>query len=579
MLSPRATHFLYAMVGALAVYVCSQWSALTNSYVVNDDTRQQIYWMQKWSDPELFQNDLLTDYAMNYVSWGVHAIYALAVPLIDPLIFGKLLAGILYLVTAGFLFGLGLRFRDALTPILVVCVFCFFGDFMERIAGGIPQSFGYPLLTAYLFFLSGNNLVGAGAVLLLASVFNPYVFLLCLVTHGLYVVHNCYRTLTSWLLALPLFSRGIHEVPEHSAAPWTSTGNDPAVSDLKAKPVAPISPTALIVSISLAAIGCFLMSLKYVFFNTTVFGELVTRADMAGNLEYSAVGRYEIFPIPSVFYEFVRPWIFNLPFREWGPLAGWFFAIFGLIVIAYACTRKRWVTDVSGFRVFGYLFAASFLLYFVACAVIFRLFVPSRYLELSLTVFYCIGTAVCLREAFANLIPQKIMFPVLTSLLLVLAAVRLYHVGIYDYSEYARLYEFLRTTPKTSLMAGHPELMDNVPTFARRKAFVTYELSHTWYTTYWDRIKKRTYDFFNAYYSDDPEAIRRFCRDNAIDYLLVRDADFVKEYRESGEVYFQPFGHYIEALAKSRPRFALLDRKEFPPVYEADGIRVIKIRN
>ena len=60
MMSPRAKYLLYALVGALGVFVFSQWSALTNPYVVMDDVRQQTYWMQKWRDPELFQNDLLT---------------------------------------------------------------------------------------------------------------------------------------------------------------------------------------------------------------------------------------------------------------------------------------------------------------------------------------------------------------------------------------------------------------------------------------------------------------------------------------------------------------------------------------
>ena len=174
-----------------------------------------------------------------------------------------------------------------------------------------------------------------------------------------------------------------------------------------------------VISILLAAAGCVLMSLKYIFLKTNRFGELVTAADMAGKIEYTDLGRFQIYPVPSLFYEFIRPWIFDLPFREWGPIAGWFFAVVGLIVIVYACTRKRWITDVSGFRVFGYLFVASFLLYFVARAVIFRLFLPSRYLELSLTVFFCVGTAVCLREAFANLVPKKLIFPLITTLLLV----------------------------------------------------------------------------------------------------------------------------------------------------------------
>ena len=561
-MSPQAKYLLYGLVGALGVFIFSQWSALTSPYVVMDDVRQQTYWMEKWRDPQLFQNDLLSDYAQNYVSWGVQAIYRLATPFIDPIQFGKVLSGILYLVTAGFLFGLGLRFRDELVPVFVVCVFCFFGDFMERIAGGIPQSFGYPLLAAYLYFLSSNNLVGAGVALLLASVFIPYVFMLCLVTHGLYLIHNYWRT-----IARIFYKPG----KQHEAAIGAS--NSAALQP----PRFPYIPMSAVISIFLAAAGCVLMSLKYIFLKTDRFGELVTAADMLGKIEYTDLGRFQIYPVPSLFYEFIHPWIFDLPFREWGPIAGWLFAVVGLIVIVYACTRKRWVSDVSGFRVFGYLFVASFLLYFVARAVIFRLFLPSRYLELSLTVFFCVGTAVCLRETLANLLPRKLIFPLATTLLLILAAVRLYHVGIYDYSQYAQLYKFLQSTPKTSVMAGHPDLMDNVPTFAHRKAFVTYELSHTWYTTYWETIKKRTFDFFRAYYSDDPREIRRFCRDNGIDYLLVRDEDFVKKRRESGDVYFQPFGAYIRDLTKSEKHFALLDRKEFPPVCEKDGIRVIKM--
>ncbi len=561
-MSPHTKYFLYALLGALGVFVYSQWSSLTNQYVVMDDVRQQTYWMQKWSDPQLFQNDLLTDYAQNYVSWGVQAIYALATPFINPVQFGKILSGILYLVTAGFLFGLGARFKDELTPVFVVCVFFFFGDFMERIAGGIPQSFGYPLLVSYLYFLSGNNLVGAGIALLLASVFIPYVFVLCLVTHGLYLIHNYWHTIVG------IFQKRT-EQSNASAKDYETTQEQRF----------PFIPVSAAFSIVLAGAGCLLMSLKYVFFKSNQFGELVTVADMTGKIEYSSLGRYEIFPIPSIFTEFIRPWIFDLPFREWGPIAGWFFVVLGLIVIVYAWTRKRWVTDLSGFKIFGYLFVASFILYFIARAVLFRLFVPSRYLELSLTIFYCIGAAVCLREAFENLFPRKLIFPILTSLLLVLGAVRLYHVGIYDYSQDAKLYEFLRSTPKTCLMAGHPELMDNIPTFAQRKAFVTYELSHTWYTRYWDTIKKRTFDFFRAYYSDNPGEIRSFCREYGINYLLVRDEDFVEERRKSGDVYFQPFGDYIRDSTKKRSDFALLDRKEFPPVYEKNGIRVVEIRS
>ncbi len=71
--------------------------------------------------------------------------------------------------------------------------------------------------------------------------------------------------------------------------------------------------------------------------------------------------------------------------------------------------------------------------------------------------------------------------------------------------------------------------MDNVITFSRRKAFLTYELSHTWYVSYWNVIKKRTFDFFRAYYAEDPNEIHIFCRKNGINFLVVRDSDFSAE--------------------------------------------------
>jgi hypothetical protein len=120
--------------------------------------------------------------------------------------------------------------------------------------------------------------------------------------------------------------------------------------------------------------------------------------------------------------------------------------------------------------------------------------------------------------------------------------------------------------------------MDNVLTFGRRKAFVTYELSHTWYTRYWEVIKKRTFDFFRAYYAEDPAEVREFCRENGIDYLIVRDKDFSPDLLKKTQIHFEPFDAYIKGLVNSRSHFAVLDRKAFPPIYEKDGIRVIKMR-
>jgi hypothetical protein len=63
---------------SLFVYVIAQHEALSNPYAINDDVRQQIYWMQKWQDPSIYGSNQLNDYSRQYVPCGVKAIYRLA---------------------------------------------------------------------------------------------------------------------------------------------------------------------------------------------------------------------------------------------------------------------------------------------------------------------------------------------------------------------------------------------------------------------------------------------------------------------------------------------------------------------
>jgi hypothetical protein len=548
----RTIHFLYAMAATAAVFVFAHWDGLTDPYIVRDDVRQQVFWMQQWQDPELYQDDLLTAYARNYVPWGIKALYWAGSHVMNPVQFTKVVTAVLFLVTAAFLFGLGTAFQDELVPLFVVCLFLFFGAFMRKISGGLSQSFAFPCLAAYLFFLSRNMLVGTGLVILLLSLVNPYMFLLCLGTHTIYVLTHAYgKALVSRVGLTGL-------IPEPAEYRFATIG--------------------FAVCTILVAAGCAIMLGQYAATQSTEFGRLITRHDMMGNLEYTAQGRYELLPIPSLLYELYQPWIFNLPFIQWGQPAGWIFVIIGVPVLVYGATRKAGTVDLTGFSVFAYLGVASLLLYVAACVLFFRLFVPRRYVEFSLVVFYCVACAVCLRMALSSLVSDRVAFPVVTSLLVVLAALRLYTVGLYDFSDQARLYRFLESTPRTSLIAGHPELMDNVLTFSRRKAFVTYELSHTWYTRYWDTIKGRTYDFFRAYYASDPEVVREFCRKNHIDYLVVRDDDFSAKTLKKGKFYFEPFNSFIRESVRGRNHFAVLDLKAFPPIYLFDGVRVIKCR-
>ncbi len=535
----------YVLMAAAVVYILSQWNALTNQYCIMDDVRQQVYWMQRWIDPELFQDDILSRYAKDYVPWGVQAVYYLGSFLASPVQFTKVVAFILYLAAMGFLYGLAKGFGDGFTAVTVVCVCFFFPGFMTKISGGLSQGFVYPLLSAYLYFLSTKKTVVASFIILIQSFFNPYVFTLCLATHGLYVLHQ---------QLMPLLR------------------NRRFVSGLWPK-FARIVVTNLPVMVGIA-----LILIKYLLIQSAEFGEIVTWKDMEGKPEYSEFGRTEDLPPRSIFWELILPWTYFFPFSQDLPILFWLCLSAVAVSIAIVFLRQGKNMNLAGFRVFAYLLPASVILYAISYHFLLRLFIPNRYIEFSFTIFYAVLLGVALSKALRVFGMARLASPVVLLIVALLGGVRNYNVSIYDYSEYKPIYSFVETLPKDALLAGHPQFMDNIQTFARRKALVTYELSHPYRKTYWAEIKKRLFELFDAYYSESPEQIQDFAARYGINYIIVRDEDFPAHFRQKElSLYFEPFGQYIRERLGTRNHFALMNETNFDTVFRWRGIRVIKI--
>lgn len=557
----QTVHWVYVAGAALLVYVLAHWPALTNPYVVNDDVRQQIFWMQRWNDPEIYRNDLLCRYAESYVPWGVKAVYYAASWIINPVQFSKVVAGVLYVATALLLYGLGLQFGNRRVAFAVVCTSFFFTTFLRKISGGIAQSFAFPLLLAYLLFLVRRNLLGCAATILVQSVFNPYIFLLSLLTHMLSLVPTIGRPLLDGLLARGSGSQGDRV-----------NGGDLRSSETACSSLWPL----VVVHLPILA-GALLMALKYVYMKSPEFGDLLTRSAMEGLVEYTAAGRYGFVPQTSFLHEVVRPWLLVLPFQNDAPLVGWTALIVLAALLLFAFSRAERRVDLSGFRPFGYLLAASLILYCLSSWVFMKLFIPRRYAEFSLNIFYCVLIAIAVSIILESYYACRRAFSWVVILCVLLGGARNYHIGIYNYSSDSAVYQFIETMPKTTLVAGHPSFMDNCLTFSRRKALVTYELSHTWMSGYWSVVKQRTFDFFDAYYSESSEAVREFAGKYGVDYLVVREMDFSPHVLQSDLIYFEPFGSHVRRKVKGQSTFSVLDTKAFPVVYEQRGIRILKL--
>ena len=570
---------LLVIVCATAVFCVGNFDLFLNPYLINDDVQQQLFWMERWRDPLLFEGDFLTVYSESYVPIGVRAVYWFASYWFNPLLFSNILTAILYLVTAGLFFVWGQEFGDRLTAFLFVSAFFLFTGFLAEMAGGLSRSFVLPLLVAYLLFISQDKIFSASLVILIQSFFNPYVFLLCLLTHTLIMAVKFGPSLFPTIRqSITNFGRMI--LRSRFATVFKSV-RDPHSPKPEKRPVEPIWGilSQLLILNAPVILGLGLACVNVLWYQSHT-GYLISWTEMIGKSEYGELGRYELYPVPSFYYELIKPWIFNLSFPYWGSGAGWIMAFITGGVFAYAAINsKSHIKWIKWKGLYGFLFMipASILLYVLARVFLIKLFVPSRYIYYSLNLLYCVGFAMALRIFLEKMNLKQFNLYIVLIVLMGFACIKSRHVEFYDFSYYSNLYKFIETTPKDSLIAGCPEIMDNVMTFGKRPAYLTYELSHTWVQPYWNEVKKRTFDLFTAYYSSSPEEIKRFCKSNYIKYLIVRSEDFDRERLKISPSYFEPFNGFIWYLMNSNNYFAVLDKSVFPPIFEENGIRVLRI--
>ncbi|WNZ22661.1 hypothetical protein HJG54_07190 [Leptolyngbya sp. NK1-12] len=449
--------------------------ALSQAYVVQDDARLHIVWLQQWMDPDLFPQDAIAHYYQTIQAGGFKALYwSMAQLGIEPLLLAKLLPTLLALITTVYLF----QFSLALLPVPAVAFLATLLLnqniwFKDDLISATPRAFVYPLLAAFLYYLVRRR------------------FACCLMLIGL--TGWVYPQLVLVELGLVLLQRRIG---------W-----------------------------GLLAVGvAVLVILPYQQQVAQEFGALLSAAEMQQMPEFGPQGRREYFGVDPLSFALrgasglrlpLFPpilWIgVALPFLRWRPEGD--------------------SPDVPKLRPLAELLLVSLTLFLLAHLLFPRLYLPSRYTFYSLRIVMAVAAGMVLfrmLEAGWCWWRRKMQFRVsdwvklglallgIAVITVVPALPRLFLSGQgWISGEYPQLYRFLQQQPKASLIASLTPEADNLPAFTLRSVLVSRELALAYHPAFYQLMQQRIVDLVRAQYSPDLSATQAVLNRYGIDFLVI----------------------------------------------------------
>ncbi len=484
------------------------WTAFSSEYVIQDDARQHVFWMQRFLDPQLFPNDLIADYFQSVAQPGYITLYRLMAALgINPLLFSKVLPFILVLITTAYCFGVCLQ-------LLPLPVAGFISTLLlnqnlwlkDDVVSGTARAFMYPLFLAFLYYLLRRSL---------------FPFLVAIALLGLFYPSGLLIAAGILILRLWRWDGRVRFDRQPSTYLFTATGL--AVSLLVMLPLA---------------------------LESSNFGAVITSAAARSMPEFSEIGRTRFFvnnPIEFWFYA-DRSGIFPV---EWSRLPYKYFPLMlclglSLPILQRFPSRFPLVRHISSSAILlPQIATVSLSLFFLAHAFLFKLYLPSRYTQYSIRILMALSAAIVLSiliDATFQRSGKQILAITLTVVVVALFSypllLRLKHFPIPSTASYIvgyppELYKFLSQQPKDTLIASLASEANNIPTFAQRSVLTTKEYSIPYHTKYYAQIRQRTIELIVAQYSPDLTQVKSFIQKYGIDLWLLDRNYLFKPYKET----------------------------------------------
>lgn len=502
--------WLFLSLGIAALYAgLAMREAFSDPTMIQDDARVYLIWMQRFVDPELFPNDWMAKYFHSVTPWGLGTLYWVAAQLgVAPIVASKLLPMGVSVLLAGYSYRLTL----ALFPMPIAGFFssaillqsCWQRD---DIASASPRSFWALLLVALLYYFVKRSWIAIAIVVVAMALLCP---------------------LAAVLVALWLGLRGAWGLWKHRPEPreW------------------------VILGIAIALL------LPYVF-SQSEFAPTVNAAQARLMPEFQPGGRLPFFyPNPLRFWFDGTDSGFQVSFNP--PVIG-----LGLLLPLLLRYRDRfpqlrqlkpdWIMlpQLAGTGLVGF---------FLAHAMFVKLHFPSRYTTHSWRIAMAIAAGIVIAIGIERIKSWRWHSSAIVALI---CAIGLYphlawrdfpHTG-YGTGDYPALYDFLKTTPKSTLTAYLGEDGSNLPMLAQRSTLAAQEYAVPFHLGYYLPMRQRAIELINAQYSESFAPAQQVIRQYKVTHWLLDSTAFAPDYLRSYRWFrlFEPsIGQSIAALKAGR---------------------------
>jgi hypothetical protein len=116
-----------------------------------------------------------------------------------------------------------------------------------------------------------------------------------------------------------------------------------------------------------------------------------------------------------------------------------------------------------------------------------------------------------------------------------------------DRRDHAELYGYIQTLPPGSRLALHPRDGAGVSYWTGRATTEHFETLTPWWVEPWRRTRARTEDTLRALYTADPRVLLDYCDRYRVTHLLVNTARYGPAYRDHAKV-FPPFDAVVDEV-------------------------------